>query len=487
MQRLLTQVPRLTTIQHFQRMATLMRFAVWGLVLSVLVLALVLLPLQPLLALLAAITAGVLVIRWPWLLWVGFALLIPITSAVKWGPLSLTDLLFAGGIMLWFMDGVRRRTIRTWHHPIVPIVLLFAGLLYLSLLQATNLREASAELLKWVQFALLLAIVPTMVPREKARWLVWGLLGGGMIQGLIGLYQFIFRIGPEWFVIFGRFMRASGTFSQPNPYGGYLGLTLPVAVSLTLWALYRLKQETSANWNISRPMFLLLCYGVAAGGIGAGLLASWSRGALLGAIGALGVVIVLRSRRAALLSGLAGLVIAGALLVGALNPTWLPAPLVERFAEVPTYLGFSDVLNEPLTNENFAIVERLAHWVAALRMWERAPWLGVGPGNYATIYPEVRLPLWEEALGHAHNIYLNLLAESGIVGLLGYLVLWGMILVWLWRQWSIHLEWQNALIIGVIGVIVHLSIHNFFDNLFVQGSYYHLALWLAVVACATKK
>ena len=43
---------------------------------------------------------------------------------------------------------------------------------------------------------------------------------------------------------------------------------------------------------------------------------------------------------------------------------------------------------------NIALIERLAHWEAAQRMFERSPWLGVGAGNYAAVYPEVRLPLW---------------------------------------------------------------------------------------------
>ncbi|MEZ4611293.1 MAG: hypothetical protein R2838_13815 [Caldilineaceae bacterium] len=61
------------------------------------------------------------------------------------------------------------------------------------------------------------------------------MLFGAVLQAGLGLVQFVLQIGPEWFIIMGRFMRASGTFRQPNPFAGYLGLTLPVAVSLALW------------------------------------------------------------------------------------------------------------------------------------------------------------------------------------------------------------------------------------------------------------
>ena len=54
-------------------------------------------------------------------------------------------------------------------------------------------------------------------------------------------------------------------------------------------------------------------------------------------------------------------------------------------------------------------------------MAETQPWLGVGFGNYAAAYPDFRLLLWENALGHAHNYYLNVAAEIGAIGLLAYL------------------------------------------------------------------
>lgn len=467
--------------------------------------------------LVTAASAGLLMflIR-PWLVWVVIATILPISSGIAIGPLHLTDLLLLAAIGLWFIDGVRRRSLRwqpTW---LMLPLLIYCSILYLSLIQATSLSEAITELLKWVQFAALLLIVPTMVKRPRIQWVLIGLLVGGVIQALLGIYQFIFRIGPEWFIVMGRFMRASGSFNQPNPYAGYLGLTLPIAVSLTLWAFSRFRHGyllSSDNLQTSdgevvrktRPFgqrvqvasqsrvwlrsILLLFSLISTGLIGTALLASWSRGGWLGALGSTAVVLLLRSRRAMILGGIAALFVPATLLLGLLQPTMIPQPLIARFEDVPAYFGATDLLNQPLTDENFAIVERLAHWDAALRMWERAPWLGVGPGNYATIYPEVRLPLWEEALGHAHNIYLNTLAESGIWGLLAYLLLWSTFVVWLWHTFrsisrtgdDLKESWIGPLIIGVIGMLCHLSIHNFFDNLFVQGMYLHIGLWLAII------
>ena len=68
---------------------------------------------------------------------------------------------------------------------------------------------------------------------------------------------------------------------------------------------------------------------------------------------------------------------------------------------------------------NYAVVERIAHWQAALNMAETAPCLGVGLGKYDAIYAEHRLLNWDDSLGHAHNLYLNLLAEGGFLGVGG--------------------------------------------------------------------
>jgi len=337
---------------------------------------------------------------------------------------------------------------------------------------------------------------------------------GGISQGIFGLYQFVNRIGPDWFVILGRFMRASGVFRQPNPYAGYLGLLLPVAVSLAIWGWatllrgHNLREVAGTTpptgisgaasrrlhpierwWGWAVRLAPALFFSAASLLIAAGLLASWSRGGWLGALAGVGVVIIFRSRLAALLSGLALLLLLTALLLGSFRPDVIPESVAARVQDIPAFLGMTDVLSQPVTDENFAVIERLAHWVAALRMWEMAPWLGIGPGNYATVYPLVQLPRWEEALGHAHNIYLNTLAETGLAGLAAYLALWIGVIVWIWRRFrrSPAGSYAGALALGVLGSMAHLGIHNGFDNLYVQGIYIQIALLLAAMQVATEK
>ena len=73
---------------------------------------------------------------------------------------------------------------------------------------------------------------------------------------------------------------------RPNPYGGFLGLALPISLSLALWAWGAFLRDGEARW---RALLWGVFYTGATGLIGAGLLASWRRGAWLGA--AVGVLV----------------------------------------------------------------------------------------------------------------------------------------------------------------------------------------------------
>ncbi len=472
--------------------------------LTLLAWAMAVLPVNQVLLAVGTVAGAALLIRWPWLIWLGLAAVLPMAGAIKIGPLSATDLLVGLAIALWFADGVRRRRLAIQWSAALSLAAIYILSLLLSTLNATELVEAAKEVVKWVEFAAVVVLIPSMVPRVRAQWLAAALLIGGMGQALLGLYQFVNRIGPEWFIILGGYMRASGSFLQPNPYAGYLGLCLPVAVSLTLWSWgnifdrrerfqkgagdnSRWDRVQTRDWRANAA--LAIFYSSAALLIGAGLLASWSRGGWIGALAGVGAVVVFRSRRTFALSVALAVVILAAVLLGSFSTVTLPAPIAERVADLPAYVGLGNVLDQPVTDENFSVVERVAHWVAALRMWEQAPLFGVGPGNYEAVYPTVRLPKWEEALGHAHNIYLNVLGETGMVGFTAYLLLWTGLTIWVINQIrrAATGSWTGALALGILGVIIHLSVHNFFDNLFVQGMYVQLALWIGCLSAVETK
>lgn len=397
---------------------------------------------------------------------------------------GLEEALVALVLGAWLLRMIARREI-WWRWPPLSIPLLvFLGVLLLSTIGTTagaasvSLQHSLKEIIKWLEVLALYVMAANELDERWTRFLVAVMLGTGALAAIQGIYQFLFQVGPEGFVLFGRFMRAYGTFEQPNPYAGYLGLSLPLALGLAVACVLPMAGRLRTWWLVW------------AGGCGAlmltALVMSWSRGAWLGfaaALASMVLAILVRRGRAAVLIILTGLLMLYLLMAAGM--TRLPSVISQRFSDLVPYVGISDVRGAEVTDANFAVLERMAHWQSALAMWTDHPWLGVGIGNYEPAYARYALPQWAEALGHAHNYYLNIAAEAGLLGLAAYLLLWGAALLGAWRaaQRSRGIGWGLGL--GVLGVVTHLGVHHLFDNLFVHGMYLHLGLLLATLPSLT--
>jgi len=161
---------------------------------------------------------------------------------------------------------------------------------------------------------------------------------------------------------------------------------------------------------------------------------------------------------------------------------WLPSSVSERMTGFLAYTQFSDVRGVAVTDASYAVLERMAHWQAALGMWRDHFWLGVGLGCYEPAYPAYRLVNWSLALGHAHNAYLNLLAETGLLGLSAYFLWLG---IWGWRLVAMsrrHTGWRRGLALGLIGAWCQFATHSLVDNLLVNDVHLHIGLMLTLSA-----
>jgi O-antigen ligase len=392
----------------------------------------------------------------------------------------------------WLAKMVAAREIKIIYPPLFLPLLIFLGAILLSLTGALSLKYSFKEILKWVEVLGIYLFVANAIEREQAKAVVLLMLLAGIGQALFGFYQFFGRVGPQAFVILGRFVRAYGTFEQPNPYGGYLGLVLPLAYGLLLGVGKLGNRETgklvdresSTDLPIYRftslPIVILSLVTM-----GAALIMSWSRGAWLGFAAAFVLMNLAHSRRAATLFGLLCLLVASVLVLGSLQA--LPQSIIQRLTDFLPYLRVFDVRGVKLTDANYAVVERMAHWQTAWGMFNDRPWLGVGIGNYEPVYPAYSLQGWTEPLGHAHNYYLNIAAEAGLIGLAAYLVLWGAAF---WQAWKVVRTTQGywrGVATGILGVLTYLSVHNLFDNLYVHNMYLHVAILLGLLFVAVKR
>jgi putative inorganic carbon (hco3(-)) transporter len=230
------------------------------------------------------------------------------------------------------------------------------------------------------------------------------------------------------------------------------------------------------------PVALItLFYSAAAVLMGAGIIFSWSRGSW-SAFG-VSILVMLLALPRKFWHGAALVGVVGA-LVGLL---WLsgrlPASVVERInSATQETFSFTDVRGVDITPENYAVVERFAHWQAAINMATAHPWLGVGFGNYEVSYNTYNLMNWQLALGHAHNFYLNVFAETGIIGLVAYAALWLVIILLTWRVKQ-HPDPLSRLIgVGLLGTWTYLSIHSLTDNLYVNNVFIHIGVMLGLLS-----
>jgi putative inorganic carbon (hco3(-)) transporter len=366
----------------------------------------------------------------------------------------------------------------TW---VLPPVLIFFFAAAPSLWVAESASASFTELLKWAEVAGLVLLLAALAP-HGATWLAAGLLVSGCAQALIGIYQFRGGSGaPHLWILDFRYFRAFGSFGQPNPFGAFMGLNLPLALGAAygcLWAAWQAYRAKQKQWRQQLGLALLALLATAL--IGAGLVVSWSRGAWLG-FGAAFVMLILFApkKRWQGLTLVLLAIIAGYLLLAS---GLAPASLVARITDFASDFSVSDVRGVAISDANYAVVERLAHWQAAIGMMNEKPWFGVGFGNYETAYPRFALVNWPMALGHAHNYYLNLLAETGVIGFSGYLLMWAMIFALSVRALGQNSGLRRGLALGLLGTWSHLMVHSVFDKLYVNNLYLHIGAMLGLIA-----
>jgi O-antigen ligase len=347
-------------------------------------------------------------------------------------------------------------------------ILLFSGLiLYLLAVIASGYhaldRIATAkEVIKWAEVLLLVsASLWFLRATRQLLILAWATIAAAVVEAVLGCIQFASADSAA------TVDRITGTFSQPNPYGAFLNLALPLALCLLFFA-----KDRRTRWLA----------GGAAAIIGLAEYFARSRGALLGLVVAAVVVALIRlrlERIAALLGGAAALVF-GVAWYARLVPQSIQARLGGLVA-----LDTASLCH-PTGAANYSTMERLAQWSAGVNMFLSHPILGVGAGNYTDAYTQYGVVCWPNSLGHAHNYYINAAAETGAIGLIAFLALTFAMLFVGWRathspQSGSQDKFNTALALGFFACLITVVVHNVTDDLFVHAMELQVALSLAAL------
>lgn len=136
-----------------------------------------------------------------------------------------------------------------------------------------------------------------------------------------------------------------------------------------------------------------------------------------------------------------------------------------------------------------SLSSRVRYYKTALRLIEMRPVLGWGYGR--KIPRRVRKRLgegWFKQRGlkpfkhHAHNSYLEIALEAGILGLASFLV---MMVIFAFRGWMLITHgtdsYIRAVALGIIGGMLALLIHGLADNIFQKPYISYIFLFIATV------
>lgn len=110
---------------------------------------------------------------------------------------------------------------------------------------------------------------------------------------------------------------------------------------------------------------------------------------------------------------------------------------------------------------------RVLVWKSALEMIQERPLTGWGPGTWGVVYPRFEAPHILEALPHAHNMYLMIGAEFGLIVLLVLLGVFLSLVVKTIRA-TAATPWRRHVIILGCTIVGYLII-GLFDFIFTEG------------------
>ncbi len=353
------------------------------------------------------LSSGVFTIRWNPLLWPGLAMV---------GVFALQLLLPSGGSVSPYA---------TWES--FRLYLAYLGLLFV----------LGAHLVTKARIVRLLSIV----------------IGWGVVLALVGLaHHMLGTTILPWFSS-PYTDRLTSTFVNPN----HQALFFSILFFLTLGLLLRPRRRSARTGSPGSPRtselsnlpWKVLLVGATAL-IGGALILTMSRGGLFGIL--VGLVVVLALSLYGRVGNWTLLALGGIFVAVLLYAGWFGLdPVIDRILAL---------LREPFANIRWAV------WEATLRMAGEAPILGIGLGAFRDGFPLYRpqvVPLGK-LVDYAHNDYLQLLAEAGVVGPL--LMAWAFVglSAFVIRRWAArHDPFVRGLTIGGLGTLGAVAAHSAMD------------------------
>ncbi|HKO04554.1 MAG TPA: O-antigen ligase family protein [Candidatus Acidoferrales bacterium] len=304
--------------------------------------------------------------------------------------------------LAWLIPGILRGRVPVMGHPmILPALALLA---FTAVHWATGISPAPVaseiEWLRWVGYvALAIAAAGSVRTPLRLRTFCSVLAVAGFLIAAMGIAQYLTADGRlYWVWKLESGGRLFGPYVNRNHFGGLMELWCPLALGMAIVPEHRLAQRWF--WSV-----LAVVMG------GAVVLSASRGGALSLAVGVVAFALLIAGQRAgkrAVLWLLAAMFVTGGTIVSLDR-----GELLERYQAV---------LRPHMFQQEDATSYRFAAWKDTLTLLRETPVAGSGLDTFATRFPAVRSFATDLIWTHAHNDFLQFLAETGVIG--GALALW---------------------------------------------------------------
>ncbi|MDB4655798.1 O-antigen ligase family protein [Flavobacteriales bacterium] len=287
------------------------------------------------------------------------------------------------------------------------------------------------------------------------------------IQWFLGMYLAAF-IGTICYTIihhgiFGFTEQAahwvmSPFFNDHTSYGAALAMFYPLLIGLVFGSPY------SRSWKVLLFGILML-FTVA-------LVLSYTRAAWVSLIGALGLYLIMRFRiRFTTIMALAGVFFVALFISWDTIVMKLEQNRQDSSAEITEHIQSITNISTDASN-----LERLNRWSSAWRMFKARPFVGWGPGTYMFQYAPFQLSEEKTRIstnagdaGNAHSEYIGPLSESGVFGMLSFLII---IICVIYYAVTLYPRIKNkehrlylvTLFLGLVTYLIHGILNNFLDT-----------------------
>jgi O-antigen ligase len=345
----------------------------------------------------------------------------------------------------------------------------------ISALVSIRPHDSLSVVMDWALEGVLLAILIANVIRTKAEMIaaVNAVIGAGCVMGLIVLFQQFSGLTDNNFFGFGQLdaqlmdadgqtqRRLAGPIGETNRFAQIMAVLIPLSVAMA---------------TVSRGLTRVLYWGAAIV-ITAGMALAFSRGAIVAlALAAPFAVFfgVLRVRHVAF----------GALVMVAIL-TALPHYLDRVLSIGEVALQSLNISPVGLRNADGAARGRLTEMKAAGLVFVDHPILGAGPGMAQIHYPKYAAKVGGKVRAgarRAHNLFLQLAAETGVVGLVVFFVVLGLTFLALERSRRLYVRHEPQLWAIASGLELALIV-SLITSLFLHAAYIRY-FWVLVGLCA---